>query len=132
MSTPQIAPDLALALKTPSQGSPPLNVFVKLQIPEHAATPQERAEEVAKVVRRVVNNTRETPKFQFRDSDRVLHVKANKDFMRELVKQPEILEAKSVPSISSAMIEPTRKRDVDASAIDTRFDAPRRTTPRGR
>jgi hypothetical protein len=131
MSPPVIAPELAKALETPDTGATALNVFLKVAMPEHAATPALRAAEAAKIVLRVGKQSQEPPKFQFRDTDCVLQVKANKDFVRELVRQPEILEAKQVPSFSSAMIEPAGKRDVDASKIDTAYSAPRRTTPRG-
>jgi len=126
-----IAPDLAKALATADSGSSALNVFVKVAIPKHATTPAARAQEAANIVARVEKYTRETPKFQFRDNDSVLQVKAHRDFLLELVRQPEILEATQVPGFNSAMIEPARKRDVDASVIDTKFTAPRRTTPRG-
>ena len=132
MSSAVIAPELAKSLESSGHESPLLNVFVKVRLPNSAGTADERAQAAATIVKRVEMHTKTTPKFQFRDTDSVLQVKANTDFVRELVRQPEIVEAKTVPTYSSAMIEPVRQRDVDADAINTPYAAPRRTTPRGR
>jgi len=133
MSSPTISPTLAKALESASSGSEPVNVFLKVQLPKHAATATERAQEAAKIVKRVEKQTADSPKFQYRDLDSVLQVKAGTDFVRELIRQPEVLEAKEVPGYTlSAKIEPVNKRDVDASEIDTPYQAPRRTTPRSR
>jgi hypothetical protein len=130
MAAPVIAPDLAKALKGAGPNQQPLNVFVK--IARYAGTPVERSEQAAKIVKRVEARTHVTPKFQYRDLDGVLQVKANVEFLRELVRQPEILEAREVPGFTSALIEPVKQRDVDESEIDTPYAARRRKTPRGR
>jgi len=132
MSSARITPELTKALESASSGSEPVNVFLKVQLPKHAATPTERAQEAAKIVKRVEQQSKDSPKFQYRDLDSVLQVKAGCDFVRELIRQPEILEAREVPGYSSAIIEPVKKRDVDPSEIDTPYTPPRRTTPRGR
>ena len=132
MSTARIAPELAKTLESASGGSESVNVFLKVQLPKHAATPTERAQEAAKIVQRVEKQTSGSPKYQYRDLDSVLQVKAGTEFVRELIRQPEILEAKEVPGHSSAKIEPVKKREVDPGEIDTPYDSSRRTTPRGR
>lgn len=120
---------LAKALESGAR-SVPLNVFAKVSLPKTASR-EERATHVASLIQRVERAARATPKFYFRDADSVLQVKAPPEFVRELVVQPEVVAASEVPNFDSAMIDPVRRREVDASEID-RPIIHRRTIPRGR
>ena len=107
---PSIDPNLQAELKG---GDKPLSVFAKLK---PTVTPK-GSEAAAALVKRVAKKTKESPQFNFRDLDSVLHVKANPTFIRELIRQPEILGASMVPNLPGAMIEPINPRDVPESAI---------------
>jgi hypothetical protein len=91
-------------------GSGPLSVFAKFRSTSKSASPDD-------VVTRVTHKTQQQAKYNFRDLDSVLHVNANPTFIRELIQQPEIVDASMVPQFTSALIPPVNQRDVPPSAI---------------
>jgi predicted component of type VI protein secretion system len=102
-----VNPQLQQALQG---GNTPLSVFAKFKATPESASPDD-------VVTRVTHLTRLQAKYNFRDLDSVLHVSANPTFIKELIKQPEIVDASVVPQYTSALIPPVNPRDVPASAI---------------
>jgi hypothetical protein len=91
-------------------GNAPLSVFAKFKATPKAASPDE-------VVTRVIRKTQQQAKYNFRDLDSVLHVNANPAFLKELIEQPEIVDASIGPKFTSALIPPVNQRDVPPSAI---------------
>jgi len=108
---PSIDPKLQKALEA-DEG--PLSVFAKVRAPHPS---QDLTLTVEKLVQRVAKKTKQSPRFSFRDLDCVLHVNANRLFIKELLRQPEIVGASMVPNVGSAMIQPLNPREVDESAI---------------
>jgi hypothetical protein len=138
MSRPLIDPTLELELSGKHDPQDPLNVFLKVALPKSASTSEARATTAANLIKRVERAIKRvehaaaiTPKFQYRDLDGVLQVKAPREFLRQLIKEPEVQSASIVPHFESALIEPVARREVDDQAID-RPIASRRRTPRGR
>ena len=120
-----IDPKLERALKTDQRS---LNIFAKLKVTQGSPDLSARAEAV---VNRVARKTQQTPRFQFRNLDSVLHVNANRAFIRELLRQPEIAGASMVPDVTSALIPPLNPHEVDESEIaEPTF--PRRRSRSGR
>lgn len=106
-----IDPKLEMALHT---AVGPLNVFAKFKTSRASKSATKRAEDL---ISRVAKKTKESPKFDFRDLDSVLHVSANRRFIEELLRQPEIVSASMVPDLGSAMIEPRNSHEVSEAVI---------------
>jgi hypothetical protein len=84
-------------------------------------------EQVRRVVKRVTRQTQINPQIDYRNTDRVLHVRAPVKFLERLLTQPEVLEASPVPSYSSALIAPRDVHVVPEEAIDKPVTRARRT-----
>lgn len=110
MDLRQVHPEIASALHS-AEG--PVSVFAKLAVSGESAQQQAGA-----LVERVAQETGITPQFNFRTLDRVLHVSAPGSFIRELLKQSEVIGASPVPAGTDAMIHPINVRPVDETAID--------------
>lgn len=110
MDIGHLDPELANALDTSRE---PVSVFAQLDVSGPHAQHQATA-----IVERVARQTRITPRFNFRNLDRVLHVSAESAFIKELLKQPEVIAAARTPDVSSAMIPPINVRPVEESSID--------------
>jgi hypothetical protein len=116
MDLRHLDPKLASALQTSGE---PVSVFARL-----AVTGRHAQQEAAAVIERVARETGITPKFNFRDLDQVLHVSAEGAFIKELLKQSEVVAASPVPEVSSAMIPPINVRPVEESSIDRPVQSP--------
>src|SRR6185503_3899318 len=117
MAPARIDPSLAEALNDEDSAATPLNVFLKVDLPK-AATSAEREGQARDVVERVRRALKLTPKVQYRELDRTLHVLAPREFVKALVEQPEVVAASAAPSFDSALIPPIGVKDVDPKAID--------------
>jgi hypothetical protein len=106
----QIDPKLERALLS---GVGPLNVFAKFR----PKVPEEATASAKSLITRVAKKTKESPKFDYRDLDSVLHVSANPRFIEELLRQPEIVSASMVPDLDSALIEPLNPHEVSEAEI---------------
>lgn len=106
----QIDPRLERALNS---GGGPLNIFAKFK----PRVPKDPTASAKSLITRVAKKTKESPKFDYRDLDSVLHVSANRRFIEELLKQPEIVSASMVPDLDSAMIEPLNPHEVSEAEI---------------
>jgi hypothetical protein len=114
-----ITPELLELLK--SQSRETVNIFAKLKSvsgADKSAPAVDRSERAAAVVERVAKLITGTkPRFHYRDLDSVLQVNADPRFIQELLRQPEIAEASSVPDLGSAYIAPVGRREVAAKDI---------------
>ena len=110
--------ELELALDS---GAGPLDIFAKFK-PKGTKSATLFA---SQLMTRVAKLTKESPRFDYRDLDSVLHVRANRQFIRELIRQPEIVSASMVPDRGSAMIEPVHTREAQETEI-SRPTYPRR------
>ncbi len=109
--TAEIDPKLERALHSEATT---LNVFAKFKPPGNSKTATASAE---RLMSRIKERTQRPAKYNFRDLDSVLHVSADPRFIKELIRQPEIVSASMVPELGSAMIEPINPRDVAESDI---------------
>jgi hypothetical protein len=104
---PFVDPKLLAALNGPHE----LSVFAKFKAGATGSA------DAVSVVKRVAKKVKQTPRYNFRDLDSTLHVQAGGAFIKELIRQPEILSASMTPGYSSALIQPMNAREVPASAI---------------
>ena len=114
-----IDPGLAAALQS---GAGPFNIFAKFKPTASSEAAPVMADQL---ITRIAKLTNESPRFDFRDLDSVLHVCANRRFIKELIRQPEIVSASIVPDRGGAMIEPINSHEVSESEI-SRPTYPRR------
>ena len=102
--------DIASILDTSDKA---VRVFAKLAPSELHAQRQATA-----VIERVIQQTGITPRYNFRSLDEVLHVSAPGTFIKELLKQPEVIAAARVPETSTPVIPPINARRFDETSID--------------
>jgi hypothetical protein len=124
IATATIHPQLRTDISSAAAHALPVQAFIRFR----PATSDLSAQElVTRVVDRVTRQTQINPQVDYRNTDRVLHIRAPAKFLERLLTQPEVLEASPVPTYTSALIPPRDVHVVSEQAINKPVARARRT-----